>query len=307
MAVSRSGATGGGDRSRTSQAHRTLVTFCTGVPGRENGGRPAYGFAVAWGVEPADAPARTAPKGRRFFRGGGDRDGLAPEGLGWENVHYRVALLGGGSDYKYTRGGLGEEALDAVTEYRAVGAALRWLEGRGCRRDRVVLFTGSKTLARREEEPFGVWRASRRPIEGDALKEALVAMARFGDLSAEWWRPGCPGRPEDLVALAGEAAHEIPARVRVAVLEEGRRVRAKEVELEKIGRGLYRSNGRYVVDAILGLCGCRDFEIRNGKKRPIAGVALVRCKHLIAAEEAHGEAEEGPRSGERGVPGPASP
>ena len=169
------------------------------------------------------------------------------------------------------------------------------------------MFTGSKTVARREEEPFGVWRAIRRPIEGEALKEVLGEISRFGGVSARWWSPGCPERPEELVVLAGEVAEQISAGAGVAFLEEGRRERAKEVELQKIGRGLYRANGRYVVDAILGLCGCRDFEIHNGKKRKV-GVPLVRCKHLIAAEQA----EEGvrntgrPRAGRGSVRGAAT-
>ncbi|MDP9475679.1 MAG: hypothetical protein M3R38_08315 [Actinomycetota bacterium] len=300
MAAARGGPVGTNGSSRTSPEDRVLAVFCAGVSGSENGGRPAYGFAVARGVKPSAGPPGAFPKRRRYSRGGGERGGLPAEGLEWDVVHLGVALLGGGPDD--WGAGLGEEALAAVAEYRAVGAALAWLEGRGCRRDRLLLFTRSKTLARLEEEPFGVWRASRRPVEGEALREVLGAVARFGDLSAEWWRPGCPHRPEELAVLAGEVAGEISARARVAVLEESRTARAKEVRLEKIGRGLYRANGRYVVDVLFGFCGCRDFEVHNGKKRGKGRAVVVRCKHLIAAEEAEGDAE----SSGRGVLGPAS-
>lgn len=133
--------------------------------------------------------------------------------------HSHAALLGDGIDGAVEAArpsaSLGAEALVAVSEYRAAGAALGWLEERGLSRERIFLFTGSKTLARCEEEPLGVWRAFRRPVEGEALKEVLGAVARFGDLSAEWWRPGCPERPKELVVLAGEVAEEISARARV--------------------------------------------------------------------------------------------
>ena len=281
-----------------------LVAFCSGVPGGENGGRAAYGFVVASCVGPPK-PSRRVPGPRRYPGGGGKHSGPVAGGLKWEIERSWAALLGDASDVG-PYGGLGEETLLSVSEYRAVGAALSWIEGRGRLGERVVVFTGSKTLAKRGEEPFGVWRASRRPIEGAALKEVLAALSRLGDVPVEWWGPESPERPAGLVALAGEAAGEIPAKARVAVLEEGRRVRAKGVKLQKIGRGLYRANGRYVVDALLGFCGCRDFEINNGKKRK-AGVPLVRCKHLIAAEKAHnGEAEERPRRSGQGVLGPTS-
>ncbi len=207
----------------------------------------------------------------------------------------QASLIGDGADGELPRG-LEKEAILAVLEYRAVLAALAWLEARGRFRERILLLTGSRPLAKREEEPLGLWRATRRRTgEGAALSEVLATLSRFGDLRVDWWRPGCPGRPEELVALAGEAAQEISAKTRAAVLEEVRRVRAKDVELERVGRGLYRANDRYLVDAIFGLCGCRDFERHNGKKkRKEAGVPLVvvRCKHLIAAEEAEEGAEE---------------
>ncbi len=85
------------------------------------------------------------------------------------------------------------------------------------------------------------------------------------------------------------------AGARVAVLEEGRRERARDVKLERVGRGLYRANDRYLVDAIFGLCGCRNFKRHNGEKKrkkeePGVPLVVVRCKHLIAAEEAKGGA-----------------
>jgi len=91
--------------------------------------------------------------------------------------------------------------------------------------------------------------------------------------------------------LTLETAGEIFARARMPVLEEGRRERAEGVKLKKIGRGLYRANDRYVIDAILCLCGRRHFERHNGKKRKKAGVPLVRSKHLITAEDAEGQAD----------------
>lgn len=274
-----------------------LAVFCSGLRGRETEGRPAYGFAVASCVEP---PKRSSkPLGSRRSGLSGECTRGRAEGFEGEIVHSHAAFLleygpdggepGGPSGSPF--GGLGDEGLLAVSEYRAAGAALGWLGGQGCSHERIVLFTGSRTLGNRREEPFGVWRASRRPREGAALKEVLATLLRFGDLSVEWGRPDCPEQSEELVALAEEATQEISARARVAVLEEGRRERAMEVKLEKIGRGLYRANDRYVVDAILGLCGCRDFEIHNGRKRKKADLSLiVRCKHLIAAEEAEGQA-----------------
>lgn len=190
------------------------------------------------------------------------------------------------------------EACRNVLEHRASAAALGWLEARGLAQERVVLFTGSRPLARRGEEPFGLWRASRSASEGPALKEALVLLSRFGALSALLWRPDTPEEAAGFAPLAAEAAAAISASARVALLEEGRRERAKGVALEKLGRGLYRANGRYVVDAIFSLCDCEDFVRTNRKKRreatrpavPSGARPFVRCKHLIAAENAEGRA-----------------
>ena len=57
--------------------------------------------------------------------------------------------------------------------------------------------------------------------------------------------------------------------------------------------GLYQANGRYPVNALFGMCGCRRFEMHTGKKKrrkEEVGVPLVvvRCKRLIAAEETEG-------------------
>ncbi len=208
--------------------------------------------------------------------------------------HSQASLIGDGADGELPRG-LEKEAILAVLEYRAALAALGWLEARGRFRERILLFTGSRPLAKREEEPFGLWRATRRRTEeGAALKEALATLSRFGDLSVAWWRPADSEGAGETGGLAPQAAKEILARARVAVLEGGRRERARDVKLERVGRGVYRANDRYLVDAIFGLCGCRDFERHNGgkKRQKKAGVPLVvvRCKHLIAAEEAEREA-----------------
>lgn len=164
-----------------------LAVFCCGVPGRENGGRPAYGFAVASCTEPEEG-SRKPREVRRTARGGGTTTASREPRGGV--FHSHAALLGDGIDGAVEAArpsaSLGAEALVAVSEYRAAGAALGWLEERGLSRERIFLFTGSKTLARCEEEPLGVWRAFRRPVEGEALKEVLGAVARFGDLSAEW-------------------------------------------------------------------------------------------------------------------------
>ncbi len=76
-----------------------------------------------------------------------------------EIVHYHAALLGDKPDGGLLRG-LGAEALLAVSEHRAALVALGWLERQGRSRERIVLFTGSRPLAKREEEPFGLWRAT---------------------------------------------------------------------------------------------------------------------------------------------------
>lgn len=276
-----------------SVENRPLAVFCSGLLGPKTGGRPAYGFVVASCIGPPKRSSKTLGVGPFARSGGNPYDG--PTG-GFEGgiVHSHAALLVEGPGGGLLRG-LGEEALLAVSEYQAALAALAWLEAQGRSGERILLFTGSRPLAKRYEEPFGLWRATRRRTgEGAALSEVLATLSRFGDLRVDWWRPGCPGRPEELVALAGEAAQEISAKTRAAVLEEVRRVRAKDVELERVGRGLYRANDRYLVDAIFGLCGCRDFERHNGgkKRQKKAGVPLVvvRCKHLIAAEEAEREA-----------------
>lgn len=274
---------------------RWLAVFCSGLLGPKTGGRRAYGFAVVSCVQPPRRSSESLGPGRSA-RGGGDP--YAPKGgFGGEIAHSHAALLlGDGPDGDLLLRGLGEKALFAVCEYRAALAALGWLEAQGRSGERILLFTGSRPLAKRYEEPFGLWRATRRRTgEGAALKEVLASLSRFGDLSVKWWRPGDTEVMRETGGLAWQAAKEISARARVVVLEEGRRVRAKDVKLERIGRGLYRANDRYLVDAIFGLCGCRDFERHNGKKRRKQGEAgvplvVVRCKHLIAAEEAEGEA-----------------
>ncbi len=107
---------------------------------------------------------------RRFPRGGEvPRD---PEG---EIVHSHATLLLGGGVGDDSHLGSGEEVLLAVSEYRAALAALGWLEAQGRFRERIVLFTGSRPLAEREEEPFGLWRATRRR-EGAPLKEVLASL-----------------------------------------------------------------------------------------------------------------------------------
>jgi hypothetical protein len=292
-------------RAVTGRSARSpwLTVFCSGLLGPETGGRLAYGFVVASCAGPSKA------SGPRRSPGGG-AEPRKPTGVSeWEIVHSHAALLPGDGPEDDLRLGLGKEALLAVSEHRAALAALGWLEAQGCLRERIFLFTGSRPLAKCHEEPFGLWRATRRRGEGALLKEVLASLSRFGDLSVKRWRPSDPEGVGETGGLAPEAAKEIFARARVAVLEEGRRERAKGVKLRKIGRGLYRANERYLVDAILGLCGCRDFEMRNCRKRkkaggqlapdavwsggafdgPTARLPLVRCKHLIAAEEAEGQ------------------
>lgn len=271
-----------------------LAVFCSGLLGPETGRRPAYGFVVASCIGPPKRSSKTLGVGP-FARSGGNPYGGPTGGFEGGIVHSHAALLVDGPGGGLLRG-LGEEALLAVSEYRAALAALAWLEAQGRFRRRIVLFTGSRPLAKRYEEPFGLWRATRRRTgEGAALKEVLASLSRFGDLSVTGWRPADPEGVGETGGLASRAAKEISARARVVVLEEGRRERAKDVKLERIGRGLYRANDRYLVDAIFGLCGCRDFERHNGKKRRKKGetgvpLVVVRCKHLIAAEEAEGEA-----------------
>jgi hypothetical protein len=104
-----------------------------------------------------------------------------------EIVHSQTSLIGDGADGELPRR-LGEEATPVALEYRAALAVLGWLEARGRFREPIVLFTGSRPLARRYEEPFGLWRAARRG-EGALLKQVLASLSRFGDLSAKWWRP----------------------------------------------------------------------------------------------------------------------
>ena len=269
-----------------------LLVFCSGVCGRDTWGRPAHGFVVARRIEPPGCSSK--PLGtRRSARSGGDLCG-PKKGFEGKIGHSQASLLGDGADEELPRG-LEKEAILAVLEYRAVLAALAWLEARGRFRERILLFTGSRPLAKRYEEPFGLWRATRRTGEGAVLREVLATLSRFGDLSVAWWRPVDSEGVGEAGGLASQAAKEISAKARAAVLEEGRRERAKDVKLERVGRGLYRANDRYLVDAIFGLCGCRDFERHNGKKKrqKKAGFPLVvvRCKHLIAAEEAEGRSD----------------
>ncbi len=271
-----------------------LAVFCSGLLGPETGRRPAYGFVVASCIGSPKRSSKTLGVGP-FARSGGNPYGGPTGGFEGGIVHSHAALLVDGPGGGLLRG-LGEEALLAVSEYRAALAALTWLEAQGRSGERILLFTGSRPLAKRYEEPFGLWRATRRTGEGAALKEVLATLSRFGDLSVKWWRPADPEGMGETGGLAWQAAKEISARARVVVLEEGRRERAKDVKLERIGRGLYRANDRYLVDAIFGLCGCRDFERHNGKKRRKKGEAgvpfvVVRCKHLIAAEEAEGRSD----------------
>jgi hypothetical protein len=137
-----------------------------------------------------------------------------------------------------------------------------------------------------------------------------ASLPRFGDLSVGWWRPSDPqgvAKPGD---LASRAAKEVFGRVRGAVVEGGQGERAKDAKLERVGSGPYLANKRYLVGAILGLCGGRDYGRHDGKKkRRKAGVPLVvRCKHLIAAQEEAEEYAEGAGEGSRpgrAAPGPA--
>jgi hypothetical protein len=74
-------------------------------------------------------------------------------------VHCHAALLGNVRDSGLIRG-LWEEALLAVSEHRATLVAIGWLKGRGRSRNHIVLFIGSKPLAKREKEPFGLRRVT---------------------------------------------------------------------------------------------------------------------------------------------------
>jgi len=69
----------------------------------------------------------------------------------------------------------------------------------------------------------------------------------------------------------------------VEAIEEPRAERAAEVVLEPLGPvGLYLANGRWQVDAILGLCECPDFRVHNTKR------FRIRCKHLFKALQVWG-------------------
>ena len=127
-------------------------------------------------------------------------------------------MIGDGADGELPRG-LEKEAILAVLEYRAVLVALTRLEARGRFRERILLFTGSRPLAKRYEEPFGLWRATRGMGEGDPLREVLASLPLIEDLSLGWWRPSDPQGAGEPGGLASRAAKEISGRARVTVLE----------------------------------------------------------------------------------------
>lgn len=148
---------------------RPLAVFCSGLLGPETGGRLAYGFVVASCFEPPNRSLKSIGV-RPSARGGGGLCGLT-EGLGGQIVHsHATLLLGDGPDGKLLRG-LDEEITLVALAYRAALAALGWLAARGRFRERIVLLTGPGPLSKREEEPFGLWRATRRRTGGGRAVE----------------------------------------------------------------------------------------------------------------------------------------
>jgi ribonuclease HI len=170
-----------------------------------------------------------------------------------------------------------QNSSSLVACYAGAIAALRHLVGDGAGEGRRRL--GAKMERLRllsDSRPFVLGLSAQRRAEGPIIRplweEARSLMARFGE--AEILRVSSE---ENAAARAlAEAAY-------VETLEGERRARAKEVRLEplpeKLGKGLYLANGRWRVDAVLGLCDCPDYRKINAPGRP-----RVRCKHLLKAE-----------------------
>jgi ribonuclease HI len=159
--------------------------------------------------------------------------------------------------------------------YAGATAALRHLvgdgpgEGRrrlGAKMERLRVISDSRPLV------LDLAAEGTRRAEGPAIRslweEARSLMSRFGE--AEVLRVS----PEE------NAARALAVASYVGTLEAERRARAEDVRLEPLpGKGLYLANGRWRVDAVLGLCDCPDYRKLNAPGRP-----RVRCKHLLKTE-----------------------
>ena len=172
----------------------------------------------------------------------------------------------------------GEGASNNVAEYGAALQALKWTLGNGYEAAEIVLHGDSRLLI---NQLSGAW-AVRSPKIRPLWEEAKALISRFREVRPELrWVP----REEN------EEADRLSVAAYVEVLEADRRGRAREVEIEPLGGGLFLAQGRarsYLLDAVNGLCPCRDHkQINKGRfLREVREAGFsIRCKHLLAAGE----------------------
>jgi ribonuclease HI len=202
-------------------------------------------------------------------------DGLCEPNPGGLAAYGFVALGPTGSELRRGKGivARGEGATANVAEYGAALRALRCLVGEGGRRtgaklESLELLSDSQLLIRQLTGEYKV----RSPLLFPLFEETRALMGRFGESRAVW----VPREENKLADSLSVAAY-------VAAMEEPRAARAEEVALEPLEHeGLFLANGRWRVDAVVGRCGCPDFERHN------RGRFRVRCKHLFRALEVWG-------------------
>lgn len=166
----------------------------------------------------------------------------------------------------------GAEASNNVAEYGGAIRALQWALGNGYEAAEIVLHGDSRLLINQLSGEWAVRSPNIRPL----WQKTRALIERFRDVRLVW-----VPREEN------EEANRLSVAAYVEVLEAERRERAREVEIDPVGKGLFLAQGkarRYLVDAVSGLCPCRDYkEINKGRFLAEAGFS-VRCKHLLAAE-----------------------
>ncbi len=161
--------------------------------------------------------------------------------------------------------GQGRGMTNNVAEYTAVIEAMRRLLDTHIQGEQVVVKTDSQLVVHQLTGQWAVKAPTLRPLYRQAARlSRQLGRVRFR------WIPREQNEEADALSVAAYVAEQ----------ERKRWERAASVTLEKVGAGQFVANGKYSVDTQAGTCTCPDFRGRHTARYPI------RCKHLLAAEQA---------------------
>ena len=188
-------------------------------------------------------------------------NGIATFGFVIENPTGRELHRGKGLAAR----GREEGATNNVAEYTAVLRAVeRLLEFRnGGDTTDLVIHSDSQLLVHQLAGTYRVRSARIRPL----FNAARNLLNQFFTAEAIW-----------VPREQNEVADALSVEAYVEVMESDRRPRSASVNLEALGKLLFRANGAYLVDLLLGTCECPDWRRINSSR------FHIRCKHLLKAQ-----------------------